>query len=1699
MKRLLIALAAAVAMLTASARVTDTQSFETSFSDFEPSVAAEDESALVDYDNDGPDFAAPYNFADFGSKYLSLDTGDATLWRTNTGNAAYLDMVMQFNPCTETPTVDSDTKISVYLNASSNLVVLAGPAVNDEPTVYETNGKLNPGDWGRVTISAVEGGFKIRLNGTELESLDETPVSTFPSLTGDSAILEVGFSGSGKLDDFVARTTDPFLQNPAATIGGEGYASFADALADDPTATPQLEADASYTIASRGGSVGVKLNNHTLTVTAPEGLYAYPTTSGDVTTYTADYFPRTATAGQDGTAANPYEIADVDDIAALKAAFAADATFRSKNYKLVADIDATDLGYWDGIGTANGTIAKTNGDGLNGGTFDGAGHTISNVKFTNTKYRGFFNSVTNSTIKNLTINVVDIQQTSAAEHGYAAFAGNMKDSKIQNCVATGTIGTTAKPAMHTCGGFVVKSSGGNVFENCTNYVDIVCSLNDNPKIGGIVGLVQEGSAAFTNCWNYGDMTITCKKCADTGNGAGGLIGYGTTAITIYGGGNAGTIQSTNTTADGADKNSISYDIKIGTIIAMQNSSTATVTGGVVAQADAAPAGAFANISGLTYATVDNNVATFVPDAELAAGNTYVLQQNVAASETPVFTLAEASDTIAFDTAKGVTFEGTVAVDRSKLMPATSETVGTVTTYSATAGVASVDGTAYATFADALAALEGETTDDFVTLLANVAYAVYAGDSFKVNLNGHSFASTKAKDDVVYSERVDGNDILIITAVEGVASCNGTWYASFDAAYGAALAASGNATMVVRITEDFTPAISATYNHFYSLTFEDVRDDKSEGLTINLKNSAGTAFMKSSRYFFPNNAKLVLAADWEPWQTGLATGGTLEIPEGVTVSNLGSWEALNGLSAVVGAGTVAPSAAVCYYLFSHPDAVLPTSMRAATWTGTLVVTGAVEGTGAAFDYVWNLGNYGNSGSTIRFNGVTTYLYSGEHPVNVDIVGEGLTINGNYGSGTWTFSGDLTGTGPLNVAIENSSGGSTLKAVKFTGDASEFAGSIDFGENANAYVQFGSEGVASTDLAAKRIITGDDAEVTVASGKTWKSSNFMLHGNVTLNGNLRNIDDTEAGVVWNNHSSAVFTVNAAGLFKFGNYTSWTGTYVVNHSLASAATAFIIPTAENATTVINGDENGEFVGFPATGNDPNGPPTVKGKIVLNADWTTGDGWSTEANATTFASLSGSGDLTVNDKNNYYYQLWYKITELDGYTGTLGGRNGKFVIGKVNVAEMPADGARVVKTACGTYGEIAGDLKLFVDGVDTGKTLTYVADGAQGAGLYYVVPKDYVAQIGETKYETLAEAVAAAQAGDTITLLGNLELGARVEPNKTMTFDLGGYTLSRTGTGGNGSVIDVKGGDVTITNGVIDCTQDDTAIVADGVYALTVRSGATLTLDDLTVTVDSQAGACVYPFAGATVTILGGTYGNNTADAYQYHADWTGMAVNQANVSQQLITIRGGRFYKVNPALGDDSWASAGNGFLAEGYEAKQDGDYWVVSEKSGEELEPGQSSKSYETEEAATAAVAGVEITVPAAVAGELDSAAQETYKTMFEKKVVSDGAGGYKVEVALTAAAETALADDATTNVMATVAASLPDIIADAAAEQTEVTVSNVVPGFYYSISYGTALDAMNTEGTRVLAPASGTITLQTPAKAANATAGFYKVLVNITDK
>ena len=110
-----------------------------------------------------------------------------------------------------------------------------------------------------------------------------------------------------------------------------------------------------------------------------------------------------------------------------------------------------------------------------------------------------------------------------------------------------------------------------------------------------------------------------------------------------------------------------------------------------------------------------------------------------------------------------------------------------------------------------------------------------------------------------------------------------------------------------------------------------------------------------------------------------------------------------------------------------------------------------------------------------------------------------------------------------------------------------------------------------------------------------------------------------------------------------------------------------------------------------------------------------------------------------------------------------------------------------------------------------------------------DYIAKIGEIEYLTLQEAVDVVQAGETITLLRDVENGAGVvvQGGKNFTLDFAGYSYSAneplvgsTGTETNGFQL-LQGSTVVFKNGTL---RTENAKIL-------IQNYSNLTLDGMTV----------------------------------------------------------------------------------------------------------------------------------------------------------------------------------------------------------------------------------------------------------------------------
>ncbi|MBR3610569.1 MAG: right-handed parallel beta-helix repeat-containing protein [Oscillospiraceae bacterium] len=157
---------------------------------------------------------------------------------------------------------------------------------------------------------------------------------------------------------------------------------------------------------------------------------------------------------------------------------------------------------------------------------------------------------------------------------------------------------------------------------------------------------------------------------------------------------------------------------------------------------------------------------------------------------------------------------------------------------------------------------------------------------------------------------------------------------------------------------------------------------------------------------------------------------------------------------------------------------------------------------------------------------------------------------------------------------------------------------------------------------------------------------------------------------------------------------------------------------------------------------------------------------------------------------------------------------------------------------------------------------------GAYIVVEKDFVAQVGETKYESLEEAVAAATEGATITLLADVVLAdtLTIPAEKTITLDLNGKTISQTKAQTAGYQMILNDGNLTIADSVgtgkISYTDSGNGgeYISDTIYnrgTLVIKGGTIENLSSETVASNGYPHA-VDNYSGirdTSLTIEGGT----------------------------------------------------------------------------------------------------------------------------------------------------------------------------------------------------------------------------------------------------
>ena len=542
-----------------------------------------------------------------------------------------------------------------------------------------------------------------------------------------------------------------------------------------------------------------------------------------------------------------------------------------------------------------------------------------------------------------------------------------------------------------------------------------------------------------------------------------------------------------------------------------------------------------------------------------------------------------------------------------------------------------------------------------------------------------------------------------------------------------------------------------------------------------------------------------------------------------------------------------------------------------WKSATIKGGTVNGAVAA----WTYSGGNNSTLTISDNGivngdVTSVNYDSADGKVAKVSITGGTVNGELGTYTYdSNSGNFVATtDPAKATIAVTGGTFSNDPTKYVVEGSGITKNGDgtYGV-AKAYLAtVGDTSYYTMDEAFKAQTASGEPIVLLRDYTTGSAfSSGSIDRTVDLNGHTWTCTGTDA-------NSAAFEIN----YSDASLT------VKNGKVVSSQLVGLIPSAmggtikyDNSSLVFDGVEmtTNARSGIETNGNNSNDTVTLRNSTlnvpngfgiyfpssgtltidnsVINAK-TMGvqvcSGSLNISGAGTAITVSGDGiDKTINDGAiedgaaiSIVNRIGYKGLDeikVEGGTFTANGTNAAvkaYDWDNTNKTESDFTQAAKVSVSGGTFSSEV-DKSLCAKGYIPTKN----ADGTYG-----VKEGKYVAEIGSQGYESLTEAVAAAEDGQTVTLLA--DAAEDVVISKSITLDLGGKTLTNTNAGK--ATISVKSGTVTVKNGNVVGGNDYYNI------EVTKNSNANLTLTDVTATAGNNGSSMIDNYG--TLTITSGTY---------------------------------------------------------------------------------------------------------------------------------------------------------------------------------------------------------------------------------------------------
>ena len=307
------------------------------------------------------------------------------------------------------------------------------------------------------------------------------------------------------------------------------------------------------------------------------------------------------------------------------------------------------------------------------------------------------------------------------------------------------------------------------------------------------------------------------------------------------------------------------------------------------------------------------------------------------------------------------------------------------------------------------------------------------------------------------------------------------------------------------------------------------------------------------------------------------------------------------------------------------------------------------------------------------------------------------------------------------------------------------------------------------------------------------------------------------------------------------------------------------------------------------------INGNKFLNANWDT-------TNAIRVSNYSNVS-ATINLLDNTYNDRGADKNK--GYAGLLifqetSDNNDKFTTLTVNIKNLDTTGAQSNQL-----------FYVYKDGAGIISTNQPVVKGDSS------IEKFFVAKVDDTYYKTLPEAIAAAQDGDTVTLLKDVEtnniedtVDARIIIDKVITLDLNDKTIKSPDNMGNNNtnftalIVDA---DVTINA----TAEGGINTGINGGYGINVRNGATLTINGGTY----YGGGTAVQVQEGELTINNGYFDAEPFDDPNYGYNFIINCIDSNyKAGTAKVDIKGGYFAHFDPS--NNKAEGAGTNFVADGY---------------------------------------------------------------------------------------------------------------------------------------------------------------------------------------